>query len=79
MIGYSRKLANSVENSSAPHKLGVRLGKYCVEHEISVAEIAERFKVSRPTIYNWFNGIYDPHEDQAEEIENFLKQPPSSD
>jgi len=71
--GYSFRLvrANQAANSK---KIGVVLGRYCIAKDISVAEIAEKFNVSRMTIYSWFTGVAEPHRSKAEQIAAMLKR-----
>lgn len=70
--GYSLSLLRA--NRAADQKLiGVRLGKYCIDNDIPVADIAETFGVSRQTVYSWFIGKYKPHRDMADEISSWLK------
>lgn len=53
--GYSTRIidANRRANSDS---LGVLLGRYCISRDISAAEVAEYFGVSKMTIYKWFTG-----------------------
>lgn len=54
-IGYSQQLIS--DNKAADkRKLGVLLGRVCIKHNISVADVAAYFSVSRQTVYNWFRG-----------------------
>ena len=71
--GYSFRLvqANQAANSK---KIGVVLGRYCIAKDIPVAEIAEKFDVSRMTIYSWFTGAAEPHRSKAEQIAAMLKR-----
>ena len=54
------------------NRLGVRLGRHAIAAEIPVTAIAERFSVSRATVYNWFNGDTDPHSSLEDAIEEYL-------
>jgi transcriptional regulator with XRE-family HTH domain len=71
--GYSFRLVQANQAADS-RKVGVRLGRYCIGKDISVAEIAEKFDVSRMTIYSWFTGVADPHPSKAEEIAAMLKR-----
>ncbi|NDG31925.1 transposase family protein [bacterium] len=54
-IGYSQQLIN--DNKLADkRKIGVLLGRVCIKHNISVADVSAYFGVSRQTVYNWFRG-----------------------
>ena len=69
--GYSMKLFKT--NAAAdPSLLGVRLGRECIERDISVQAVAEALNVSRQTIYNWFRGDYSPHPKTDRAIHDFL-------
>jgi len=70
-IGYSLQLYRC--NREAPqHKLGVRLGKLCIEKNISVDYVSDKLNVSRQTIYNWFMGLSEPQRRHLTNIERFL-------
>ena len=40
-----------------PSKLGVQFGILCKKLDIPVADVAEHFGITKPTVYNWFKGI----------------------
>jgi DNA-binding transcriptional regulator YiaG len=64
--GYSTKFVEAVK-AGDQSKLGVRLAVVCIQNNISAQEVAEFFKVSRMTVYNWFNGkskVPTAHEDK---------------
>ena len=71
--GYSFRLVQANQAADS-RKVGVRLGRYCITKDISVAEIAHKFDVSRMTIYSWFTGVSDPHPSKAEQIAAMLKR-----
>ena len=57
--GYSQYTIAA--NKSADRRLiGVALGRACIAKGVSVASIAQRFGVSRQTVYNWFEGKHGP-------------------
>lgn len=39
-----------------PTRLGVRLGRLCVEANLPAAYVAKALEVSRMTVYSWFRG-----------------------
>jgi hypothetical protein len=39
-----------------PQLLGVQLGRYCIDNNIPVSEVADALGITRATIYNWFSG-----------------------
>lgn len=57
--GYSAKLIYLNKKASI-RLLGVRLGRACINNNISVTEVAEELGVSRQTVYNWFVGARSP-------------------
>lgn len=69
--GYSLRLVERNKKADDDH-IGVRLGRACIKHNIPVADVAERFKVTRQTVYNWFSGDGNPAESLAEDIDAFL-------
>lgn len=71
--GYSFRLFKA-NRTADPTNIGVQLGRYCIEHDISVYEVAEMFDVSRQTIYSWFVGASVPHKTKAEKIQALLKK-----
>ena len=71
--GYSFRLVKANQAADS-NKVGVRLGRYCIERDIPVQEIAEKFDVSRMTIYSWFTGVAEPHRYKAEQIKELLKK-----
>jgi hypothetical protein len=54
--GYSSKFIHAVSTADKV-KLGVKFGLICIQKDIPVADIADYFKVSRMTVYNWFKGV----------------------
>lgn len=70
--GYSRRIADANKRASTD-SLGVRLGRMCIKEDISVTYVAEMFKVSRTTIYNWFTGLKIPRKYQEDKILYFIK------
>lgn len=69
--GYSLK---TVERNKAADgsKLGVALGRVCIERCIPVTEVARRLHVTRQTVYNWFEGASNPHEYYVHEIASYI-------
>lgn len=57
--GYSARLIG-LNKKADKKRLGVRLGKRCIELDIPVADVAIHMGVSRQTVYNWFSGVHDP-------------------
>ena len=60
---------NAAEAGSIP----VRLAKQCVRHKIPVSAIADKLKVSRPTVYAWFTGKTTPIKSLEVRLASLLK------
>ena len=69
--GYSVK---TIERNKAAdgNNLGVALGRVCIERCIPVIEVARALKVTRQTVYNWFEGASNPHEHYVHEIASYI-------
>jgi transcriptional regulator with XRE-family HTH domain len=50
------------------------LGRYCIKQGISVSDTAERFGVSRMTVYMWFKGERNPNPAVATQIQRYIKK-----
>jgi hypothetical protein len=70
--GYTLRIvrANKVANARSP---GVKLGRFCIEKDIPVREVAEYFGVSRMTIYKWFVGEWIPRKIHTEKISDIVQ------
>lgn len=69
--GYTFRFVHA--NKKADGRLpGVKLGRYCIERDISVRSVAEHFGVSRMTIYKWFLGEWNPRNHHASRIAEIL-------
>jgi len=73
MIGYTLALVE-LNRQASQSKLGVKLGRACIKHNISVAEIAIDFGVSRTAVYNWFTGKSEPSLRLESAIEKYIKK-----
>ncbi len=72
--GYSARLINEI-NEADRSLLGVRLGRHCVVHNISVTEVSRHLNVSTQTVYNWFRGVSSPTGEAAiRTVEAYLAQ-----
>jgi predicted transcriptional regulator len=69
--GYSQSLVYANKKASIK-SLGVALGRICIRENVSVTSIADRFGVSRMTIYNWFKGDSHPHTDYHPQITKYI-------
>ena len=68
--GYSMSLANANKKADSTNP-GVAFGRFCIDREIPVTQIAAALGVSRMTIYNWFSGYVTPTRENLEAIERF--------
>lgn len=67
MIGYTLHIVK--KNKSADgRKVGVQIGRTCINKNIPVREIATVANVSTVTVYNWFIGEYSPRKEIADKI-----------
>ena len=55
MPSYGQKFLLELRDAD-PTKLGVRLGRLCVDANIPALYVAKVLKVSKTTIYAWFRG-----------------------
>jgi DNA-binding XRE family transcriptional regulator len=69
--GYSVRLIK-LNNEADNTLIGVRLGRVCIEHDISVLDVASALRVSRQTIYHWFGGTYLPKKETAARIQKYM-------
>lgn len=68
--GYTTKFIQAV-NDADQTKIGVRLGKICIENDIPVIDVANFLKVTRMTVYHWFKGktnVLGQYQDQVEKL-----------
>ena len=70
--GYTWRLVHANKKADGRHP-GVKLGRFCIERDISVRDIADRFGVSRMTIYKWFTGEWFPRAPHVDEIVRYLR------
>jgi hypothetical protein len=71
MRGYSLYVAEAILNGDKD-RLGVRLGRACIERNIPVTQVAGALGVTRQTIYYWFTGEYDPSEAHQPAVERYI-------
>jgi DNA-binding transcriptional regulator YiaG len=62
-------LAN--KTADAKH-IGVALGRICIKTGLPVSVVARKFKVSRQTVYNWFEGRVTPSNRMVEPIKQLI-------
>jgi DNA-binding transcriptional regulator YiaG len=60
-------------NKAADGKhIGVALGRICIKTGLPVSVVARKFKVSRQTVYNWFEGRVTPNSQVIEPIKQLI-------
>ena len=71
MSGYSLNLMLANKAADGKH-IGVALGRICIKTGLPVSVVARRFKVSRQTVYNWFEGRVTPNNQVTEPIKQLI-------
>ena len=71
MIGYTYRI-RTLNRSANKKNIGVRLGRHCIDQNISVSELMVLLGVSKQTIYNWFMGVHTPGPQQATKIKELF-------
>jgi transcriptional regulator with XRE-family HTH domain len=71
VIGYTYRI-RKLNRSADKKNIGVRLGRHCIDQNISVSELMGLLGVSKQTIYNWFIGASDPLNIMVATIKQFL-------
>ena len=71
MSGYSLNLMLVNKAADGKH-IGVALGRICIKTGLPVSVVARRFKVSRQTVYNWFEGRVTPNSQVTEPIKQLI-------
>ena len=71
MIGYTYRI-RTLNRSANKKNIGVRLGRHCIDQNISVSELMGLLGVSKQTIYNWFVGIHTPGPQQTTKIKELF-------
>ena len=71
--GYTTRI-DSLNQKADQSLLGVRLGRVCIENDVSVTEMASQLGVSRQTIYNWFVGFHEPNNEITVYIEALISE-----
>lgn len=70
--GYTSGFIAKVKAADAT-SIGVQLGLACIEHNVPLAQIAERLGTSRQSVYNWFLGAC-PRGDRLGQVESLIAQ-----
>ena len=69
--GYTLRIRD-LNAKANQRKLGVRLGRLCIEHDVPVTVVAQRMGVTRATVYNWFCGVSAPQASAVSLIESYI-------
>jgi DNA-binding transcriptional regulator YiaG len=69
--GYSLNLMLVNKAADGKH-IGVALGRICIKTGLPVSVVARKFKVSRQTVYNWFEGRVTPNNQVVEPIKQLI-------
>jgi hypothetical protein len=69
--GYSARIIE-INKQADQKRLGVALGRVCIALDIPVSHIARQAGVSKQTVYNWFMGLYEPHQSYHVNIEELV-------
>lgn len=72
-IGYTMKTVR-LNREADQNRPGVKLGKFCIDKNIPVMDVADFFGVTRQTVYNWYIGQCDPKGQRLERIEKYLNK-----
>jgi predicted transcriptional regulator len=71
VIGYTYRV-RKLNRSANKKNIGVRLGRHCIDSNISVSELVELLGVSKQTVYNWFVGVHTPGPKQTTKIQELF-------
>ena len=69
--GYSLRIRD-LNAKADKRKIGVRLGRACIKHDVPVMVVAKHMGVSRATVYNWFCGVSAPQTNTIGLIETYI-------
>lgn len=72
IMNYTHKVIR--KNAEADSTmLGVRLGRLCIQCNVTVNEVATSLGVSRMVVYRWFAGKNDVHKHLRDRVEGYYK------
>lgn len=69
--GYSLRIRD-LNAKADKRKLGVRLGRLCIQKDVPVSVVAKRMGVTRATVYNWFCGASSPQTNLTTRVETYI-------
>jgi predicted transcriptional regulator len=67
---YDHKFLLDLQKAD-PNRLGVKLGRVCVEANLPAAYVAKVLETSRTTVYSWFRG-QGIREERRTRVETFI-------
>ena len=69
--GYSLRIRD-LNAKADKRKIGVRLGRVCIKHDVPVSVVAKHMGVTRATVYNWFCGVSAPQTTTVGLVESYI-------
>ena len=79
MRGYSQIVIEANQKAialttDAEPSLALLLGRACIAKRFPAATVAERLKLSRQTVYDWFSGKAKPQRAKEEQIKSLIDE-----
>lgn len=71
MFGYTQ-IVITKNKEADDSKIGVKLGRICIEKNVPAQIVANYFGVSRAAVYGWFSGEKEPRGKREAEILSFI-------
>jgi hypothetical protein len=71
--GYNEATIRA-NRAASRSRIGVNLGRFCIEHSIPASVVAEKLGVTKWTVYRWFSGVCEPHKSHKKIIDSFIKR-----
>lgn len=74
MSGYSLRFSEHITKSLAayPKSPVLQMAALCIKKNIMLKDAAEAIGVTRPTIYNWCNGLFEPSPKHIQLIKAYI-------
>lgn len=70
--GFLSSFVNTITNAD-PDKIGTKLGKYMLDHNLPATEIAKRLGVTRATVYYICQSKFYPRPELESKIAELIK------
>lgn len=71
--GYTVRLLREVE-ALDPTAVPTRFAKMCIERDIPVSDVAQKFGVTRASVYAWFTGTHQPRASIKQMMSDILEK-----